>query len=177
VRVYRAALLLYPRRFRREYGEDMVALLEEQLRDEGALRVVGRTALDLLVTIPASHLEVRMPHSTTTPIVISFVGAAAVLAVVAGPFGIVAAVASLTLALMVWRRGRPVVAVKDSRWWKLLVGGVTLMGSLIVVTTLTGELPDGGWFIAMVAMLTSLGLIGAGLVLGIVGRFRSVSGA
>jgi len=69
---------------------------------------------------------------------------------------------------------RPVIAAHDSRWWRLLLAGVTLLAALVVVTTMTGELPDGGWFIAMITMFTSFALIGAGVVRGIAGRFRSL---
>jgi hypothetical protein len=34
-------------------------------------------------------------------------------------------------------------------------------------TTATGELPDGGWLIAMITGLTAVLLIGAGIALGI----------
>jgi hypothetical protein len=41
------------------------------------------------------------------------------------------------------------------------------LAALILVTTATGELPAGGWFVAMITGLTALVLIGAGLVLGV----------
>ena len=88
--------------------------------------------------------------------------------------GLLGGVAFLGLAALIWQRSRPVVVVQSSRWWKLLLGGVALLATLIVVTTITGELPSGGWYIAMATMFTSFGLIGAGVVLGIAGRMRSV---
>jgi hypothetical protein len=172
MRIYRALVLLYPRRFRHEYGDDMVALLEDQLRDEQALRVFARALLDLLVTIPTHHLEVHMPGSATTGLVLSFAAFAVASAVFGGPFGVGAAVVLLVVAALVWRRSRPVVAAGDSRWWKLLFAGVGLLGTLVVVTTMTGELPDGAWFVAMAALFTSFVLIGAGVVLGVASRFR-----
>lgn len=175
MRIYRTLLRLYPRRFRIEYGDDMVALLEEQLRDEPAPRVVGRAALDLIVTVPTRHLELHM-RSTITPLVIAFVAVATAAVVFGGPLGLGASVVLLALAALVWRRGRPVAAARSSRWWKLLLAGVGLLATLVVVTTIIGELPDGAWFVAMVTMFTSFGLIGSGVVLGITGRFRSVTG-
>jgi hypothetical protein len=50
-------------------------------------------------------------------------------------------------------------------WKLLLVGGCTLV-TLIVLTSITGELPDGWWFVAMVTLLFSLLTISAGVVLG-----------
>ena len=173
-RGYRALLHLYPRRFRLDYGDDMVQLLADQLRDESRIRVVGRTVLDLLVTVPARHLEAHVPTSSTTPLVVTFASVAAALTVFGGPVGLAGAAALLALAALAWRRGRPVVAEQDSRWWKLLLAGAGLLTALVVVTTITGELPEGGWYVAMATMLTSFGLIGAGVVLGIAGRVRSV---
>lgn len=175
MKIYRAVLHLYPRRFRRDYGDDMVAMVQDQLRDESTARVVGRTALDLFVSVPTRHLEALMPRSTTTPLVVTFVAVATAFTVFGGALGLLGAMASLALAAVVWRRGRPVVGPRDSRWWKLLLAGFGLLGALIVVTTITGELPHGGWYIAMATMLTSFALIGTGAVLGIAGRFRSLS--
>ena len=175
MRIYRTLLHLYPRRFRLDYGDDMVALLEHQLRDEPAPRVMGRAAVDLLVTVPTRHLEAHVPSSTTTPLVITFAAVAAALTVFGGPIGLAGAVMLLALAALIWRHNRPVVA-HDSRWWKLLLAGLVLLGALVVVTTIAGELPDGGWYVAMATMFTSFGLIGAGVVLGIAGRLRPVPG-
>lgn len=176
MRIYRAALHLYPRAFRREFGDDMVALLADQLRDESSVRVVGRTAVDLLVTVPTRHLEAHMHRSTTTPLIVTFVAAAAAFLVFGGPFGLIVAVALLAVASVMWRRNRRIIGATDSRWWKFLVAGATLLSALAVVTTMTGELPDGGWFIAMITMFTAFALIAAGVVLGIAGRFRSLPG-
>jgi len=170
VRAYRALLRLYPRSFRSEYGDDMVLLLRQQLRDENVARVAARAAVDLAITVPVRHLEVHMNRTATTALVITFGALGAALAVVGGPIGLVAAFALFALAVVTWRRNRPVVAAGDGRWWKLLLGGAGLLATLIVVTTITGELPSGGWYIAMATMLTSFGLIGAGIVLGIAGR-------
>lgn len=176
MRFYRALLHLYPRRFRLEYGDDMVALLAEQLAAEPASRITRRVAVDLLVTVPTSHLEAHVPTASTTPLVITFAAAAAALTIFGGAVGVVGAVLLLLVSLLIWRHDRPVVA-DDSRWWKLLVAGALLLGALIVVTTITGELPSGGWYVAMVALFTSLGLIGSGVVLGLSGRLRPTPGS
>jgi len=169
-RAYRVLLHLYPRRFRREYGEDMVQLLEDQLRDEGAGRVVARAALDLLLTVPTRHLEAYMKRSSTTAVVVALAALGTVLAVVGGVIGIVAGVTAIVIAALTWRRSQPVLATTDTRWWKLLGGGAILLVAEIIVTTITGELPDGAWYVAMVVGLTSIVLMAAGLVLGITSR-------
>ena len=175
VAAYRLALHLYPRTFRREYADDMVALLAAQLRDEGAARVAARTLADLLVTVPVRHLEAHMSRASTTTVIAALVALAAVLAVVGGPAGLVAAVTVAAVAGLTWSRSRPVVGDGggDGRWWKLLLGGAGLLVALIAVTTATGELPSGGWFAAMFVGLTALVLMATGLVLGIAARFRT----
>jgi hypothetical protein len=175
MRVYRALLHLYPRRFRREYGDAMVALLEDQLRDEHAARVIGRAAVDLVTTVPASHLEAHMKRSPITVTIAVLVALGVVFAVVGGRIGLVAALAAFVVAAMTWRRSQPVAAATDGRWWKLLLGGVALFGADMLVANIVGELPEGGWFVAMVVGLTSLVLMAAGVGLGIAGRFRTSS--
>jgi hypothetical protein len=171
---YRALLHLYPREFRREFGDDMVALLREQRADEGAVRVLGRAVLDLLVTVPTTHMEARMSRASTPILVVVLVALGVVFAVAGGPFGLVAAVAAFAVAAVTWRRSQPIAArAGDGRWWKFLAGRVGLLVALVVVTTITGELPDGGWFVAMTAMFTSFVLIATGVVLGIASRFRT----
>jgi hypothetical protein len=46
VRSYRTLLLFYPRSFRREYGDHMVAVFEDMLRDDAAPRVWWRVSRD-----------------------------------------------------------------------------------------------------------------------------------
>lgn len=170
MRAYRALLHLYPRSFRHEYGDDMVLLLRQQLRDENVARVAARTALDLALTVPARHLEVHMNRPPVTVLIVVFVAVGAGFAILGGPVGLAAALALLALAAVTWRRTRPVVATADGRWWKLLLAGAGLLATVVVVTTITGELPNGGWYVAMASLLTSFGLMGAGIVLGIAGR-------
>lgn len=63
-RVYRGILGLYPAEFRRRFGEDMVQLFHDRLRDARSGRALGGTALawisllvDALVTAPREHLR------------------------------------------------------------------------------------------------------------------------
>jgi hypothetical protein len=60
-RLYRLLLMLYPREHRAEWGEHMMALFEDQLRDarrEGRVpALLWRTLLDALRTIPREHLD------------------------------------------------------------------------------------------------------------------------
>ncbi|MEY2403680.1 MAG: hypothetical protein QOD38_1231 [Acidimicrobiaceae bacterium] len=175
--MYRHAMHLYPRGFREEYGDDLVVLLSEQLRDEPAWRVTARTVVDLALTVPTRHLEATM-HRSMTPFVPPFFGALALSSLIVGlvvgrPIVLLACLAIAGLAgglgLAAHRRARPVAApaTASAQWWKVLVSGVGLMAALIVVTTATGELPDNGWFVAMITGLTAIVLMSTGVVLGI----------
>lgn len=62
-RSYRVLVNLYPASFRREYGEDMVALFEDLVADRGTAAATIRTGVDLLVTVPRYHLEAVMTTS------------------------------------------------------------------------------------------------------------------
>jgi hypothetical protein len=106
-------------------------------------------------------------------------GAVAVAAVVVGavvghPAVLVAclavAVAAGALALLAVHRARPLTEVRprSAQWWKVSAAGAGLLAALVAVTTATGELPDGAWYVAMLTGLTALVLIGAGLALGVI---------
>ena len=178
LQVYRLLVRLYPRRFRDEYGPDLVALVADQLRHEPTWRVLARSAIDLALTVPARHLEAHVDRAPT-PLVPMLFGAVALSAVVVGAVVghplvllscIAVAVAAGCLGLLAAHRARPLTQSRPAaaHWWKLLGGGAGLLVSLIAVTTAIGELPDGGWLVAMLTGLTSLVLVGAGIVLGIV---------
>lgn len=175
-RVYGALLALYPRRFRREYGEDMVLLFAEQLRDENAWRVYSRAATDLALTVPTSYLEVVMKTSTS-PFLSMFFGAVAVagimFAVVSGTNGALAiagagtAVLAGGLSLISYRRNRPLAPPTVANgWWKLLAAGGGLLTALIVTLNVTGEVPDGFWFPMVITGMTAIVLMALGLILG-----------
>jgi hypothetical protein len=172
VKLYRAALHLYPSSFRREFGDDMVLLVEHQLHDEGTARVAARTLVDLFITVPTRHLEAHMSRSSQTTLTIVFAALGVLLAVVGGPVGLLAGLGAFALAAVTYRRSQPIVA-RNGQWWKLLLGGVVLLGSIAGITTATGELDDGWWYVAMLGLLTSFLLIAAGVVVGIASRFRT----
>jgi hypothetical protein len=178
VAAYRAAVHLYPRTFRAEYGPDLVQLLEHQLRDEPAARVVGRLVLDLAISLPTRHLEAHMHRPSPTLVTLGFasVTVAAVLVALtigsnvlwAGAALVVAAVAAM-VATTSRRRSRLVTVERaaTAQWWKLLIVGPAAIAVFAAVTTATGELPAGGWFIGMVVLLAALVTTGAGIVLGV----------
>jgi len=65
-RLYRALIRLYPRRFRRDYGDDLVQHFADLVTDRGARAAWRRTSLDLTITIPRYHLERIMNDQRST---------------------------------------------------------------------------------------------------------------
>jgi len=178
VATYRRLVRLYPRAFRDEYRDDLVDLLAEQLRDEPAWRVVPRCLTDLALSVPSQHLEAHMdrPLNLVLTTVLGALAAAAVVVglVVGHPVVLLActavALSAAGLALLSYHRARPLTAPRPvtAQWWKPTATGVALLALLIVVTNATGELPEGGWYVAMIVGLAAVLLVAAGLVLGIV---------
>jgi hypothetical protein len=178
VSAYRHTIRLYPRPFREEFGDDLVQLFADQLADERAARVVTRTTLDLALSVPQRHLESDMHVTRTSVLPIVFFALALsslVVGLVVGHPAVLGACALATLtflalAVVALHRARPLHEVRSipSRWWVVLGSGVALLAGLVVVTRATGELPEGGWFLAMVTGLTASVLIATGLVLGVV---------
>jgi hypothetical protein len=153
----------------------MTALIEDQLRDEHPSRVWTRAAVDLLVTIPARHLEVHMnrPPSFVLPALFAGLSTAGVLIVVIGgaggatlATGSMLAVLSAVLAFMTWRDTRTVaVNGPADRWWQFLAAGLAALGAFVVVTA--GEISERVWGLMMVALAVSLALISTGVILGV----------
>jgi len=137
---YRALLRLYPRGFRDEYGVDMELLFAASLRDEARGRVIARTLA--LVTVGGTNRAVLL-------------------------VGVPVALLAALLAALVWREGRPVQTphAATAHRWRYLAGGAGLLVAVKVVTTATGELPSGWWWVAMATILGGLVLLAIGLVL------------
>jgi hypothetical protein len=177
VGIYRRLLRLYPRRFRDEYGRDMALLLVDQLRDEPAGRVWARGIVDLAITLPTRHLEAHMnrpPNAAVATLFTTVSAAGLLLAAVGGTslgvltVGLVTAGISGGLAVASWRRNRFISsgAGITAHWWKYLVAGAVTLGTLIAVTTATGEVDGSLWWPMMITVLCSMLLLGVGLVLG-----------
>jgi hypothetical protein len=178
--LYAALLRCYPKDFRREYGDDMTQLLALQLRDENALRVWGRTFVDLALTVPPLRLEAVMSRRNNPPDTAVLYAAAALACLAAtalvgsagrlAAVGLLVAVLFATLATLAWRRARALDAGAGSstRWWKYLVAGLAgIAGCVLVANVGDRELPDNTWFIWITALLASMFLSATGLVLGL----------
>jgi hypothetical protein len=173
VRGYRVLLRLYPRRFREEYGPDMVLLMSEQCRDEPLARVVGRAALDLAITIPNQHLEARMhraPMFQTPFVYLAIAVAGLALAILGGSapaapiIGLGVAAAAGSVAVIAWRRAAPATdRAFTAGWWKFLLFGPALIASVIVAAGLGVE----AWFLGVFVVLVAIASIALGVTLGV----------
>lgn len=188
IALYRRVSSLYPKAFRAEYGDDLVATFAEQLRDGAAGRVWLSTVRDLVVTVPTQHLEARMkrPNPRTVAMIATATTLAAlILAVVAGTGPVVgvfllAAVIALSVATLSWRAARSAdhsATAGQSRWRTLLIGGIALVAVVIVVINVPPyndrELPEAGWALMMLSLLTGVALITVGATLGLSRRANS----
>lgn len=107
---------------------------------------------------------------------------ALVLAVVAGTGPVVGifllvAVAALIVATLSWKATRPASKTDGSvanRWRTYLIVGVALLAAVLVVINVPPyndkELPEAGWALMMLSLVTSIGLITVGLTMGIARR-------
>jgi hypothetical protein len=182
VRAYRRLTHLYPRRFRDEYGADLVLLLTDQLRDDRAWRAYTRSAVDIAITVPARHLEAHMNRAPSTIVPVAYATVALVCLLLLGVGGsnpaislalLVPVVAFTAMAVTSWRRGRPFVDARlADGWWRYLVAGVALLVGFIVITSITGEVAEALWWPVMAWLVTALGLTVTGVLLG----FRRLSG-
>ena len=177
VTLYRKATRLYPRTFRQDYGPDLVQLFADQLRDEATWRVVTRSAVDLAITVPTRHLEARMnrPPTPLVPVLFAALALSSVIValVVGSPIvllvclGVGVSAGALTLISAHRTRGLTQPRPTTAHWWKVLATGGGLLAALIATTTATGELPEGGWLIAMLIGLTAIVLLSTGVAMGI----------
>ncbi len=186
---YRRLTGLYPGSFRHEYRSDLVELFGAQMEDEGPVRVWLRAIRDLAVTVPTQQLEVRMdrPSGNIVTALFSIASAASVLlALVLGsaPTALLfLSVAIATGAVAFWsfsasRSARPAGAVQES-WWKFLLAGLSLAAATAIGVKIPWpsaiDLGDFSYWLVVVSGMTSITLVGTGLVLAIarlIGRQR-----
>lgn len=101
--VYRTLIHLYPAKFRRHYGQDLVQHFDDLAADRGVAAAWARTGLDLTVTVPRYQLERIMtePHTNgalDATVALLVLGGVATLTVDNG-IGLVLVVLGLALGL------------------------------------------------------------------------------
>ena len=174
-RVYRALLLLYPRRFRREYREPMLQLYRDARRD--STTSWPRLAGDVVVSAPFQHKEAFRAMSTQGKLfTASIIIGVAIVAFMAIGGALFALALMLLLAWIVARllRERD-VQLSPRFWWKLTVSGVGVFAAGFLIfagpwpqswrDAVPGEL---GWWSGMFIFSTAIVLIVAGLLSGVV---------
>jgi hypothetical protein len=173
VPVYRALVKLYPRRFRDEYGDDMVAVFRDQCSDASVRGPFRRAALDLAITVPTQYLEAvmrRSPHALV-PLIYFAVALAGLATAIAGGtdpttivIGLAVTLVAGTIGVIAWRRSVPVRETSlTSSWWMFLGAGPGLVAIVIGAAALEVE----AWFLGMMTLLLALVLTIVGLGLGI----------
>ncbi len=174
VAAYRALTRLYPATFRHEYREDLVAVFERQLVDDGALRSWCRAIRDLAVTVPTFHLEERMSRRrpTRVPLIFATLAVASLLAaLVVGSSGLlflVVTAASAIVAGWSYQADRPVRASEPARaQWKFLVIGGVLVGVAVTLANTIwggGDVPGAAWSLMFLLFMVGIVLLAAGIV-------------
>ena len=173
-RIYRAFLLLYPRSFRREFGDLMSQAFCDRLRDKGAPRTWALVGADLFHSVPQQIMEVSLMSQKWMGAVTALAAVALVTLFVIGvgpPIVLVGAVVAFVglLAIVSAKRGdRPTeylyggAAPKTWTWWTILAA---LLAGAYVVAAL-GQListPKATHVGALAIMMGFAGLIGFGL--------------
>lgn len=183
-RSYRALTVLFPRAFRREYGDDLVQLFREDLSERGALRGWGRALSDLVLSVPVQHVEATVNQTSSraaqAAIALSVLSVLAVVAV--GRFVLVGvpAMAVLVGAILVYWRSqlpyREAVSSAGEGWWKLVLAGAGVLVSIGVAAELGPDMDWFPWHLAALLYLAGWALIVGGGVLGAVRLGRRLLG-
>ena len=175
---YRRLVRLYPRSFRDAYGDDLVALFEDQRADEPATRVWRRALADLLVSVPVQHLEVRMSRRSPRTVSLGVVVLGAVLlsagtlvGTAVSPLLLLAGVGLLVTGITVLQQHRDVVAPTFAEsWWKPAAAGLSLLTTIGLTRTFwpAGADLDGSvaWSLTFAGIVASIVLLATGAVLG-----------
>jgi hypothetical protein len=183
VRAYRTLLLLYPPSFRREYGDHMVAVFEDMLRDANTSRVWGRVVVDAVTSIPILHTEAAMA-TRVSPNIVGLLAvlffAIGVTAFVVGGVGHwwlglpgVGALAASAASALYWRSHWKYVdeVALHQRWYAFVAGGGLLLAGLVVGSNVDLSLP---WELLVAMFLTGWALLIVGLLLGVWNGFAAL---
>jgi hypothetical protein len=170
-RAYRTLLHLYPRRFRREYGDAMVQLRADRRRDGTA--TFADDMRDVLRSAPVQHQEAIRTMSSSSKLLLAAIVTAVGIALFAIVGGAIAALVLMLLlawiltALLRERGARPTPATG----WRILAIGVAAFVLAFVV--FAGPWPaswreavpgDVAWFTGFLVFTTSIVLVVAGLL-------------
>src|SRR5882672_3535616 len=112
--VYRALVRLYPKDFRRHYGDDLVQHFVDLIGRDGASRTWPRVTLDLVLTVPRYRLETVMNQRQSSAALYATLAALAGAGLISILVGIYAGAILLPVAvvLAVVARGRLATATR-----------------------------------------------------------------
>lgn len=174
--LYQALLALYPRGFRREYGDPMAQVFADQVRDRGA-KAWLRTAPDILRTVPTQRIEAVM---TSIParraVAYAFVAVLGATLVAIGGAGAAPVVIITIAAAVALHRNLPALRLRGERaplrhalvqtWWAPIVGLLGLAEIVFGIGTIFEASNWGGRVFGSTLMLA----FGCASLLGLVRR-------
>jgi hypothetical protein len=157
--IYAVLIRLYPSEFRHRYGDDLVQHFADLKGHRSARHAMGRTAIDLLVTVPRYRLESIMSANRSGTAIFAAVvllatgGLAAIL--IGIPYYIAVSLLFVALVLTIAQRGtlaRAIARPGSSRSRRLILAGV-------LATVFAGATGGYLWDLGDEAV-SSLGLLG-----------------
>ncbi len=179
-RGYRALIGLYPREFRRSYGDALVQFFRDDVRERGAARGWGRALTDLLVSIPVQQVEVTLMQRSRlrTVAMLALPVLAAFAAIGFGRFVVLLVPLALAGAVAMYLSSRrayneAVVGVAGS-WWRVMLAGALVLVGMGVAAEYGPDLDWFPWYLAVMTYLTGWGLIVAGAMLGLLRLWRTL---
>jgi hypothetical protein len=138
-RIYRALIRLYPKEFRRNYGDDLLQAHADLVHEHGRSRAWWRTGLDVAITVPRYRLETIMTTrhpDTSLHVVIAALLILGVLATMDGGAVLGIPVLLIAVILTIAQRSRLARSLRspdgDQRRRRLRIAGV--LGGVCVVT-------------------------------------------
>lgn len=155
--LYRLALLAYPARFRREYGDAMQQALRDQVSHDNrsTLWVLTRELTDVARTAPRMRWESPM---TRVALIVLGVTLAIAAVIAGGPLGVlvIAAVVAIGLLVGAGRDRRVEATLRNRRWVPWAIVAVVGLGGAIAIAQLAdGELSEVWW-----SVMALCGLVG-----------------
>jgi len=149
-RIYRSLLWLYPREFRREYGDDLVQNFADLLALNGVRAAWSRTSIDLIITVPRYRLETIMSEqksATTINIALFVLCALAALSLSTGNYPLSALLFIVALVLAFVQRGALAQAIRtldhNRRRSRLRVAASLAVVTAISMSVWLYDLQDG----------------------------------
>jgi hypothetical protein len=146
--VYRALVRLYPKDFRRHYGDDLVQHFVDLLGRDGASRTWPRITLDLVITVPRYRLETVMSQRQSTAALYATLVALTVAGLISILVGIYpgAILLAVAVVLAVVERGRLATATRppntELRRHLFITSAILAVVCVVATTAFLIELGD-----------------------------------